>query len=143
MQPAPSLSRSTEARDALRSATSAGSPSPSACDPSSRQDPDPAGEQTRWSTPSPCTKPETSSDYLLGYHYHPTTGVSWPHLHIRADASWAGRTGLRKAHTATGRFTVEGFIEYLIDEGGVEPLNKKWCNVLSKNRAIFSTRRTW
>lgn len=86
---------------------------------------------------------ETSSDYLLGYHYHLSTGVGWPHLHIRADASWAGKTGLRKAHTATGRFTVEDFIEYLIDEANVEPLNKKWRNVLSKNRAIFSTRRTW
>lgn len=55
-------------------------------------------------------------------------------VHLTAEATWAGRGGLRRAHTATGQFTLEDFVEYLIDQVGVRPRHERWRSVLARNR---------
>lgn len=78
----------------------------------------------------------------LSYHYHPTSGVVLPHLHVNVRPRWAPR-GLRKKHLPTGRVAFEDFVEVLIEEFDVRPKRDDWRSVLDQNREVFRDRRTW
>lgn len=78
----------------------------------------------------------------FSYHFHPESGVEFPHLHVNVRPVWV-RKGLRKKHLATGRVSIEDFIQVLVEEFDVTPRRKDWRDVLEENRRIFSQRKTW
>jgi hypothetical protein len=85
---------------------------------------------------------ERGSDEWLAYHFHPSTGVAHPHLHLNADALWAPK-GLRKRHLPTGRVSLEDVVHVLVEDFGVSPRRKGWFKEIDRNRQMFDARRNW
>jgi hypothetical protein len=85
---------------------------------------------------------ETGSEERFAYHFEPASGVSEPHLHVNAEASWA-RKGLRKKHLVTGRVSLEDVVQMLIDDFGVPPRKANWRASLKRSRRLFAQRRSW
>jgi hypothetical protein len=74
---------------------------------------------------------------LLSWHWHPTTGVTFPHVHVAAeDLS-------RKVHVPSGRVSVEAVLRMLIGELHVPPRREDWAEVLEETEARFIQHRRW
>ena len=78
----------------------------------------------------------------LGYHWHPFSGVRFPHLHLSAG-SGVDRDELHKAHLPTGRIALEQVVRLAIAEFAVEPLRPDWDEVLTEAQQRFEEHRTW
>jgi hypothetical protein len=74
---------------------------------------------------------------LLSWHWHPQTGVPFPHLHV-ATADWS-----RRRHVPSGRVSVEAVLRLLIGELGVPPRRQDWASVLDESEARFIKHRRW
>lgn len=83
-----------------------------------------------------------SGPEILGYHWHPFSGVSLPHLHLSAG-SGVSRDELQKAHLPTGRIALEQVVRLAIAEFGVEPLRSDWDEVLTEEQQRFEELRSW
>lgn len=92
---------------------------------------------------------------ILSFHWQPEakparTGdqvVTLPHMHVGAgitERQTAIRPGdFHKAHTPTGRVSLEAVIWLLIDQLGVMPLNPKWRDVITRTEAKFTQWESW
>jgi hypothetical protein len=78
-----------------------------------------------------------SGSELLSWHWHPTTGVPFPHLHVAADAL------SRRVHVPTGRVSIEAVVRMLLGELGVSPKRPKWEQVLAASERPFLKYRRW
>lgn len=77
---------------------------------------------------------------LISWHWHPQTGVSYPHLHVAA--------GLldRRAHLPSGRVSIESVLRLLLTDLGVPPTREHlhdYTRVLDETEATFITHRRW
>lgn len=82
-------------------------------------------------------------DFVLSYHFHPDPGgFGRPHMHVRAQPSWAGKN-LQKVHLPTGRVPLEAFIRLIVEELGAEPIRKDWGERLRALEERFEQRKTW
>jgi hypothetical protein len=79
----------------------------------------------------------TDSAELLSWHWHPRTGVPFPHLHVTATG-WN-----RRSHVPSGRVSVEAVLRLLLSELGVPPKREDWANVLDDSEALFIKHRRW
>lgn len=83
---------------------------------------------------------DDSDGELISWHWHPATGVEFPHLHV---SRWLID---RKAHTPTGRVSIEAVLRMLLDEYGV-PARKDhaddYLDVLKASEKDFITYRRW
>ena len=82
------------------------------------------------------SRAEDSSE-LMSWHWHPTTGVSFPHVHIAADDL------SRHVHVPTGRVSIEAVLRMLLGELGVSSKRAKWEQVLAASEAPFLKYRRW
>ncbi len=83
---------------------------------------------------------------VMAYHWHPNQpGVTFPHLHMRADAQ-VGPKPLHKYHLPTGRVAIEELLRLAIKELGVEVRPRRredWEDVLDSAQAVYEEWRTW
>ena len=80
---------------------------------------------------------------LVSYHWHPNTRSPFtqPHFHV-------GKTRVeqdQRLHVPTPRFTVEDFVEMLIDSFGVAATvdEETWRALLAESREIHERYRSW
>lgn len=74
---------------------------------------------------------------IIGYHYHPDSGVDFCHLHLRSVSD------LAKIHLPTGRIAIEQVIAMLIRDFRVRPRRDDYDGVLQDGLAKFRSWRTW
>jgi hypothetical protein len=82
---------------------------------------------------------------VLSYHWHPSAGVGFPHMHIRAEAQ-VGPKSLHKYHLPTNRVTLEAVLRLAITELGVTVRPQRaedWEAVLNETESVHEERRTW
>ncbi len=77
-----------------------------------------------------------SDKALLGYHWHPSDRVPYPHAHVYVSE-------LPKHHLPTGRISVEQVLWMTATDFAVEPLSRDWQAVLAESLAAFQAWRTW
>lgn len=85
---------------------------------------------------------EYGGNEIVAYHWHPSSGVSFPHLHLLAG-SRIGREELQKAHLPTGRIAIEQVLRFAIAEFNTVPLRADWSDVLAETEAGFEAQRSW
>jgi len=101
-------------------------------------------EPWRVSSRAYCYELQTFSGELVwSYHWHPTSRMRRPHIHI-------GRTQIRdnavlshKAHHPTDRVSLESIVRTCITEYGVEPLREDWEDTLRLREDQFKLWRRW
>lgn len=75
---------------------------------------------------------------LVSWHWHPQTGVNYPHAHVNT-----GPVITAKAHLPTGRVSVESVLRMLLLDLGVPPQRGDWAEVLDTAEAPFLAHRRW
>ena len=75
---------------------------------------------------------------LLSWHWHPSTGTPFPHLHMTG----AGGIG-RKMHVPSGRVSIESVLRMLIRELGVPARRADWAAVIDAAEGAFIKYRRW
>jgi len=85
----------------------------------------------------------SSGELVWSYHWHPTSRMRLPHIHL-------GRTQLKedavlsyKAHHPTARVSLESIVRACITEYGVQPLREDWEQVLTLRESQFEAWRRW
>jgi hypothetical protein len=85
----------------------------------------------------------SSGELVWSYHWHPTSRMRRPHIHL-------GRTQLRddavlsyKAHHPTERMSLESIVRTCITEYDVRPLREDWAKVLDLREGQFKLWRSW
>ncbi len=95
---------------------------------------------------------ESPDDCLIGWHYHPDLGVTFPHVHVydkkTDEEKQMGRKPslLHKLHIPSGRVSLEDVIHFAITELGVVPNKKRendWQQVLKETSARFEASKSW
>ena len=77
---------------------------------------------------------EPQSDELYGWHWHPDSPYSRPHLHF----------GNEKIHLPTGRVAFEDVLQFLVDEmDAVVPDREAALTAIGESRERFRTFRSW
>ena len=66
---------------------------------------------------------------ILAYHRHPSTQVSYPHLHISAE--WGTAREFSRVRLPTGHLALIDFTLLLIREFSVIPQRSNWQRILS------------
>jgi hypothetical protein len=79
---------------------------------------------------------------IFGYHWHPHTGIRFPHLHLEHGAN-VGLHALHRAHFPTGRTSLEDFLEFAIDTFRLNTRRPRWRATLQESREAFRTWQTW
>lgn len=74
---------------------------------------------------------------LIGWHWHPESKITYPHLHVPADPIH------HKMHVPTGRVSIEAIIRLLINDFGVTPLRGDHSEILDEAEANFIRYRRW
>jgi hypothetical protein len=74
---------------------------------------------------------------LLSWHWHPHTGVPFPHLHV------SGASLSRKAHLPSGRVSVEAVLRFLISDLRAPARRADWTDVLDRAERPFLDYRRW
>lgn len=74
---------------------------------------------------------------LLSWHWHPRTGVAFPHVHVAADDL------SRRVHVPSGRVSIEAVLRMLVGELSVPPRRGDWAEVLAEAEARFVRHRRW
>jgi hypothetical protein len=74
---------------------------------------------------------------LLSWHWHPRTGVTFPHVHVAADDL------SRKTHVPSGRVSMEAVLRMLLGELQVPAQRADWSAVLDETEARFIKHRRW
>lgn len=88
------------------------------------------------------TLEEPGGHEIITYHWHPFSGVPFPHLHLQEGAK-VGFAPLRAAHIPTHRVAVEDVLRLAIAELGVRPQRDDWEEVLNTTQGLFEMWRTW
>ncbi len=84
-----------------------------------------------------------SGQAVVSYHWHPTSRILQPHMHLGATVLAEDAVISHKAHNPTGRISLESIIRACIAEYGVEPLRDDWDEVLSLRERQFRLWRSW
>jgi hypothetical protein len=74
---------------------------------------------------------------LLSWHWHPRTGVHFPHLHVSADQL------SRRLHVPSGLVSIEAVLRMLLAELEVPAKREDWAEVLAETEARFVAHRRW
>ena len=86
-------------------------------------------------------KGEFEGNELIAFHWHPQTGLSFPHTHLGA-ASGVRHEALAKQHLPSGRVSIEEVLRLAIALG-TEPLRKDWEDVLDETETAYEAVRSW
>lgn len=86
-----------------------------------------------------------TDDYraVFSYHWHPTSRVVRPHIHIGTSQLAKDAVLTHKHHMATDRVSLESVVRVCIEEAGVEPLRPDWDQVLTIREGNFELYRRW
>jgi len=79
---------------------------------------------------------------IFGYHWHPNTGIRFPHLHLEHGAN-IGLQILHRAHFPTGRMSIEDFLEFVIDTFKLDTRRPRWRATLKQSHEAFKKWQTW
>lgn len=80
---------------------------------------------------------------VWSYHWHPTSRIVSPHMHLGATELAEDAVISHKAHHPTGRVSIESIVRTCIAEYGVQPLRDDWESVLSFRESQFALLRSW
>ncbi len=76
---------------------------------------------------------------LLSWHWHPSAGVSYPHMHVSGEVPPL----TRRMHLPSGRVSIESVLRLLLAEWGVPPRRDDWSQVLGDAESGFLEHRRW
>jgi hypothetical protein len=75
---------------------------------------------------------------MLSWHWHPSTGTPFPHVHINGAADIG-----RKMHVPSGRVSIESVLRMLVAELGVPARREDWAAVVDEAEGPFIKYRRW
>lgn len=78
-----------------------------------------------------------SEGEIIGYHFHPESGVEFCHAHFRKSPEYG------KVHFPTGRVAIEEVVAMAIRDLGVRPQRSDYGAVLKAGLDEFREWRTW
>ena len=84
-----------------------------------------------------------SGELVWSYHWHPTTRVERPHMHLGHTQLATDAVLSDKAHHPTDRVSLESIVRACITEYGVEPMKEDWENTLALREGQFKLWRHW
>jgi hypothetical protein len=85
----------------------------------------------------------SSGEAVLSYHWHPTSRITAPHLHLGAAQLAQDAVLSHKFHQPTDRISLESVVRACITEYGAEPLRDDWEKVLEMREGQFRAWRSW
>lgn len=84
-----------------------------------------------------------TGETIVSWHWHPTSRVSWTHLHVGHSELRPDGVLTDRSHISTGRISIESVIRQCIADLGATPLQPDWADILARREADFLTYRGW
>jgi len=84
-----------------------------------------------------------SGEVVLSFHWHPSSVVSTPHIHVGHTQLAPDAVLFQKAHHPTGRVSLESVVRACITDYNAKPLRDDWEKTLALREGDFQIYRSW